>query len=101
MSPAVIDRGRQATLVRALAVLGVLLVVFAATLEVTHSHRADTKQAGHDCALCSMSHAAIEGAISYQHIPVLGFSAALPTSDESSSSFLTDPCHFIRPPPAV
>jgi hypothetical protein len=92
------DRKRRATLVRALAVLGVLLVVLAATAEATHTHAADTR---HDCALCAVSHAAIEGVYVYQYVPVLGVSTALPASEQNSFSSLTDTWHIIRPPPAA
>jgi hypothetical protein len=84
-----------------LALLCVLLVAVAGTVQVAHSHPAgDVAHA--DCSLCATAHAAVQVAETPAPAPAIAVVAPIEAAAEpAASSALCTFALFTRPPPAV
>lgn len=84
-----------------LALLCVLLILFAGFAQATHVHASSSSSSSHECCICSVAHSGALISAAYRPVPVLTRSVLVRCQDASPNPLLLAFFLYIRPPPSA
>lgn len=92
---------KQASAVRAVGVLCILLILFAGCISAVHFHLNGNDAPDSACATCALIHAGVVPVLCAPPVPVLAASESVEDSAPQLHSFAPVSSLYIRPPPLV